>query len=132
MNCMRLNANVHGWNYTIWCTQNHDNWSRLQKTRETAANTFRGCLAWKNHTARELPTHISHFILFSFKYIFLQENPFDFVFLPLLVQNGSKRDTRNLSHEVTTATWINLYTRFSFLACFRVANTFRRLLTSRL
>ncbi len=58
--------------------------SRLKTTNETAANTFRGCFARKMYTARELPTHVSQFVLFSFKYILSQENPFDFVILPNL------------------------------------------------
>ncbi len=87
--------------------------SRLQTTRETVTNTFCGYLARKNYAVRELPTHVSQFVLFSLKYIFSRENSFDFVILSLLARKSSKhRDMRNLSRKVIPATWINLYTRF--------------------
>ncbi len=50
----------------------------------------------KNYAAWELPTYVSQFVLFSFKYIFSRENPFDFVILPLLPQNGLKHETREI------------------------------------
>ncbi len=65
-------------------------------TRKTVTNTFHGYLARKSYTARELPTHVSQLVLFSFKYIFARENPFDFAILLLLPQNGSKRETRGI------------------------------------
>ncbi len=39
--------------------------SQLQMTCEIAANMFHGCLARKNYAARELPTLVSQFVLFS-------------------------------------------------------------------
>ncbi len=102
--------------YNVICKVKKTYNSRLQTTRETAVNMFHGCLVRKNYTARELPTHVSQFVptIFSLNTC-LRENPFDFVILPLPAQNVSKCDnTRNVSREVTTATWINLYTHFIY------------------
>ncbi len=64
----------------------------VQTSRETAVNTFRSCLVIKNYAAQEVHSHVSLFVLF----LFLGENPFDFVILPLLAQNSSKRETQEI------------------------------------
>ncbi len=65
---------------------------QLQTTRETAANMFRGYLARKNYTARELPTHFAVCTISSLN-IFWRKNLSDFVILPLVARNSSKRET---------------------------------------
>ncbi len=49
--------------------------SQLQTTRETATNTFCGCLVRKNYAARELSTHVSQFVLFSLDILFCEKIP---------------------------------------------------------
>ncbi len=61
-------------------------------------------------------------------HIFSQENLFDFIILPLVA-----RDMRNLSHELTAATRINLYKRVishMFSYCEHVLQTSRKLSVS--
>ncbi len=72
--------------------------------------------------------HTFHNLFYFLLDIFFLRKPFDFIILSLLAWNGSKRKMRNLPHEVTTATWINLYTCFissMFSCCEHVSWTSR-------
>ncbi len=63
--------------------------------------------------------------------IFSRENPSDFVILPLLAQNGSKCKTREICLLKCSQQCNKPLHNFLFLASFRIANTFHKLLTSR-
>ncbi len=94
-------------------SQNSFSW--LQTTRETAVNTFRGCLARKNYATWELPPH---FILFSF----FPRKSLWYRNFTISVRNGSKRETG----EICLVKWINFYTRFIFrifLCCGHILQT---------
>ncbi len=85
--------------------------------------SFRGWLVRKNYAAWELRTHVSQFVLFS---LCARKSLWFRNFTGSDVKRFEAQNTRNLSHEVTTATWINLYTRFiyrMFLCCEHISQT---------
>ncbi len=99
------NSGLQPLRYLMWCVMRKHTLSRLQTTRETAANMFHGCLLC---CTKITYTGFAVRTIFSLD-IFSRENPFDFVILPLPVET---REIRLVKWPQQT--WINLYTRFIF------------------